>query len=344
MLSTLFHKTYRIIINLMLICSILACEDSSTNGLDHSLTDNQDFMSTAVNDQSMLESIDATLDSYLLVDQLLDIPLDSNVMTFDASLDANLPPDMSELMIEIASCERALGGDPWENMIVESQENFEEDLMNISLDRLPEEIDISTIIPLFKGIMAYMLDKEITEVDQVLQKRELLEQGPLGRVVATSLLLGQMEPLGIDFLFLRRGLHRYYHCDRGFPSTLEGFKQSIFNYSNQTQILNSIAKCGPRMLFSDEEHGVYVAETIIDGEVRETEIILSGRRRDGNLDFLVYNTEGQLSDRTRFPTLGAGSEVMAASPYVCTSCHINSDDQNDQVRYDLLFPQIGPCK
>ena len=89
---------------------------------------------------------------------------------------------------------------------------------------------------------------------------------------------------------------------------------------------------------------MYVAETLADGIVRETEIILSGRRRDGNLDFLVYNAEGKLSDRTRFPTIGAGSEVMAASPYVCTSCHINSDEEAGYVWYDLLFPQVGPCE
>jgi len=331
----LCSKTYRIFIYLLVMCAMLACEETQTS--------NSDSMGTNLDDQDIIQPADATADASLLTDQLVDVPLDSGMMNFDSSLDAGSPHDMSRPMVELASCETALGGEPWENMVVESQEGFEEDLMNISLDALPEEIDLSELIPLFKGLVAYTLDKDITEFDQAIQKRDLLARGILGRVVAASLVLGQMDPLGIDFLFLRRGLHRYYHCDRGFPVTLEGFKQSIFDYSDETEILESIAKCGPRNIFADETQGVYVAETVVDGEVRETEIILSGRRQDGNLDFLIYNSDGLLSDRTRFPTLRAGSEVMAASPYVCTSCHINSED-NGTIRYDLLFPQIGPCK
>ena len=45
------------------------------------------------------------------------------------------------------------------------------------------------------------------------------------------------------------------------------------------------------------------AKILVDGMVRESEIILSGHRRDVNVNFLVYNAEGQMSDRTRFPTV-----------------------------------------
>ena len=243
-----------------------------------------------------------------------------------------------------AQCETPLGGEPWDLMVAESQPGFEEDMMAISLDALPEVIDISNLIPLYRGILAYALDIPPEGLGDTLQKSDLLNQGMLGRVVAASLALGQEDIMGIDFLFLRRGLHRFYHCDRQFPLTLDDFRELIFDYQSQeAQNLESIAKCGTRRLIIDEDSGTYVAETYIDGTVRETEILLSGLRRDGNLDFLIYNIDGQLSDRTRFPTTDPGSEVLAASPYVCTSCHVNPDRTPHTYGYELLFPEVGPC-
>jgi hypothetical protein len=261
-------------------------------------------------------------------------------MIVDAMVTA---PDHS-MNARYAQCETPLGGEPWDLMVAESQPGFEEDMMAISLDDLPEVIDISNLIPLYRGILAYALDIAPEGFGDTLQKSDLLNQGMLGRVVAVSLALGQEDIMGIDFIFLRRGLHRYYHCDRQFPLTLDDFRELVFDYqSEEAQNLESIAKCGTRRLIIDEDSGVYVAETYIDGIVRETEILLSGLRRDGNLDFLIYNIDGQLSDRTRFPTTDPGSEVLAASPYVCTSCHVNPDRTPHTYGYELLFPEVGPC-
>ena len=120
----------------------------------------------------------------------------------------------------------------------------------------------------------------------------------LGRVAAASLALGAADGSDLDLRFLRRGLHRYYHCDRNFPLTLEGFRATIFDYpeTGSTDV-DSIAKCGTRRLYVEVNTGAYVAESVHDGEVRETEILLTGRRQDGNLDFLVYDAEGRLTQK-----------------------------------------------
>lgn len=97
-----------------------------------------------------------------------------------------------------------------------------------------------------------------------------------------------VEPEG-DRLGLYHYHYHYYTCSRGFPLTLEGFKQVYGDYDPENGVVvDSIAKCGDRNLIPNEGAGVYVAEPIVDGPVRETEILLKGFRADGNLGFLVY--------------------------------------------------------
>jgi hypothetical protein len=237
-----------------------------------------------------------------------------------------------------------LGGEPWSNMPVEASPGIEVDLAAVDLSELPDTIDISMMNGVFRGIIAYSLDVRPEDLADTLNKADVLSSGPMGKVVAASLALGQGTAGGIDFLFLRRGLHRYYHCGRDFPKTLDGFKRAVFDYgSTGSSTIDSIAKCGDRRITVHEVAGVYIAETLVEGVLRETEIILQGRRRDGNLDFLIYNAAGELSDRTQFPTVGMGPHVYAASPYVCTTCHMNRDRTETTFGYDRLFPDVGPC-
>ncbi len=259
------------------------------------------------------------------------------------AVDAASRPD-SAVNVEVARCEEPLGGLPWTNMVVESTPGFEADLASVDVSDLPEEVDISAMNGLFRGLIAYALDVAPEQLGGTLRTADLLAGGPLGRSVAASLALGAGSPVGIDFPFLRRGLHRYYHCGRGFPRTLDGFREAVFDFRPvESDDVDSLAKCGTRRLTTNDAEGVYVAETIIDGEVRETEILLRGGRQDGNLDFLIYNAEGQLSDRSEFPTIGMGPHVLAASPYVCMTCHLNRERAPDTFGYDLLFPDVGPC-
>jgi hypothetical protein len=160
-------------------------------------------------------------------------------------------------------------------------------------------------------------------------------------VVAASFALGER----LDFLFLRRGLARFYNCARGYPATLDEFKAMWGDHGAREGFVVelSAAKCGPRRLFEDEEAQVYVAETLVDDEVRETEIMLANNREDGQLDFVVYQPDGRRTDRSTFPTVG-GSEITAAAPYVCLTCHVDPQTNPAAWTYDVLLPEAGVCR
>ena len=323
---------------LTLLLGLCACGETESNDSDPLV-----FGADAHIDAQMPEAQpehDARVHDAHVVDMATSIR-DSAIGSPDATI---IEADMGA-PVEIARCERPLGGEPWENPeLTEAAPGVEEDLMAIDLTRLPDTINIGQINKLFRGTVAFMLDIPPETLGDTLDKADVLARGMLGRVVAASFVLGESDPTGLDFLFLRRGLHRYYHCDRDFPLTLDGFRASIFDFpATASSDVDSIAKCGTRRLFVNGERGAYVAESLEDGVVRETEILLTGRRRDGNLDFLVYDADGRLSDRTRFPRRRGGGHVMGASPYVCTACHTNFDRTEHTIGYDLLFPDVGPC-
>lgn len=274
--------------------------------------------------------------------------LDAQIIALDA---AQQPIDMAtasgdaEVQVAFAQCNTPLGGESWENPdLTEAQPDFEAALMSVSIEGLPATIDISQLGSLYRGMLAYTLDIPADALGNGIDTSDMLSRGMLGRVAAASLALGEADGSGLDLRFLRRGLHRYYHCDRNFPRTLEGFRAMYFDYpgTGSTDV-ESIAKCGVRRLYVEARSGAYVAESVQGGEVRETEILLTGLRQDGNLDFLVYDADGHLTDRTRFPRRRGGSHVMAASPYVCMACHTNLDRNQQTVRFDVLFPDVGPC-
>ena len=72
----------------------------------------------------------------------------------------------------------------------------------------------------------------------------------------------------------------------------------------------------------------------VDGVVRETELVWRGRRRDGALDFLVYDEAGRLRDGSTFVT-SAGPEAPAAAPYACLACH---RDREGGAGFVVTFP------
>ena len=83
---------------------------------------------------------------------------------------------------------------------------------------------------------------------------------------------------------------------------------------------------------------------MVDGLVRETEILLENYRNDGQLEFLVYDQNGYLTNRTQFPTIGNDPHVVTSSPYACMTCHMNPNADSDTWGYDLLMPETGPCR
>jgi len=94
----------------------------------------------------------------------------------------------------------------------------------------------------------------------------------------------------------------------------------------------SAPKNGPRRIHESATAGVYVAETLALGKVRETEVIFSKLRADGQLEFAANTDTGALTDRSTFAT--ASASVTSAAPYTCMTCHLDVATG----RFTRLFP------
>jgi hypothetical protein len=253
--------------------------------------------------------------------------------------------DSGDAAVQLASCDTPLPALDWGNgPPIESLEGIEDELADMDFSQLSDPVDVSALIPLYLGFVAYALEIPPAEIGSSITHAQAEAAGDLGQVVLGSLLLGQDTVLGIDFDFFRRGFHRYYTCSRPFPTTLEGFKETYGDYDASTgNIVDSVAKCGDRNLILNQGNGVYVAESVTDGPVRETEILLQGHRNDGQLEFLIYDADGMLSTRTQFPTINNGPHVVTSSPYACMTCHFNADSSETAWGFDVIVPATGPC-
>jgi hypothetical protein len=261
---------------------------------------------------------------------------------------AQREPGSGGIEVPRLDCENRLSDLPWEEPVpVEAIDGIEVELDEMNFAAMPESFDTSGMLPFFTGYLAYALELPVDEVTPVLTRDVALSRGKLGEVVYGAIWLGRQEGdggLGLDVQFFRRGFFRYYACSREFPLTLEGFRTAYWDYPGEGDLVEeSAAKCGPRNLIIDHSLGIYVAQTIVDDHVRETEILMKSEREDGQLDFLVYDTAGKLSDRSVFPTLSM-DEITSAAPYVCMSCHIETGDGNPS-RFELLLPtETGACQ
>ena len=247
--------------------------------------------------------------------------------------------------IEVSDCSTPLEALPWDSPApVEGAGPIDEELATLDLASMDAQIDISEMLAIYRGMLAYALEISADELGDTLDRDALLANEPMGPVVLGSLLKGD-EVTGMDIEFYRRGLQQYYTCSKGFPLRIEGFKAMYWDWTSaeEVQIPESTAKCGARWLYANEEAGVYIAESRTEGPVREVEILLSKNRTDGNLDFLVYDENGDLTDRSQFPTVAGQAHVVAGSPYVCMTCHLNADASPDTWAYDILVPTTGPC-
>jgi hypothetical protein len=233
---------------------------------------------------------------------------------------------------------------PWGDLIpVEGGGEIDEELAALDLQGMEAEIDISEMLAIYRGMLAYALEISVDDLGDTLDRDTLLANEPMGPMVLGSILQGD-ETTGMDVYFFRRGLQQYYTCSQGFPLRIEGFKALYWDWAEAESIsIDSVAKCGDRWLYANESAGVYVAESRTEGPVRETEILLSHSRDDGNLDFLVYDEDGDLTPRSQFPTVAGEDHLVAGSPYVCMTCHLNSSASEHTWGYDTLMPVTGPC-
>jgi hypothetical protein len=236
-----------------------------------------------------------------------------------------------------AGCDAPVGGPSWWPLdTTEGQAGYDDELEALDLEALPATIDISFESDFVLSIVAYALEEDIVGLTSL--DRDALLEHAMGRAVLGA--VATADPTGtdgVDIPFLRRGLHRFYACDRGLPLHLDDFTATYFDHTvaEPTAIIeDSQPKGGTRQLYESSDATVFVAETIDDdGSVRETEILVLGDRADLSLDFLVYDRDGKLADRSEFATIG-GSDVVGAAPYTCMTCHRN----NDTDRYDVLMP------
>jgi len=240
--------------------------------------------------------------------------------------------DRNALEFRAASCGATFDGPELKSHLTEADLDYFARLDALDTDSLPESYDLSDVFELDVSLIGYMLDQTKVET---LVKDELLVLGKMGRAVLLA--LGDSSaPQEVDFRELRRGLYHFYYCYRGLPANLDGFKSIFGDYADWPSFTleESFPKIYPRRIRQNIELGIYVAETMREGAVYETEIILEGYREDGMLEFLSYMPNGNISSRGEFR---AGADfTVGTSPYTCMSCHYNPANAT----YDIVYPQM----
>lgn len=236
---------------------------------------------------------------------------------------------------EPLTCGVALPGVSLASGLVENTTKYEATIAKLDLDAVPDPFDFSGESPLVVGIIRYMLqDLEATTVTHAdAQSKGGMHLAVLAAAAASD---DQGASGTVDIVLLRQGLHHFYPCTDQPPQSLALLKQLVGDYTkwDTEDVACGAPKDGPRRIYADSAQGVYVAETIEDGQIRETEVLFEKRRPDGQLSFAVYTPEGELTDRSTFATAG-GSSIVLASPFTCMSCHVDIDTE----RYDVKRPE-----
>jgi hypothetical protein len=203
----------------------------------------------------------------------------------------------------------------------EAQPGYAQELAALDLRRVPDPLDYSTASKLTIAVVNYMLGRSAgTQVSH----HEALQKGGLGQAVLAA--AAKTTDGRIDFPFLRRGFYYFYPCSRPLPASLLALRLRYGDYRlwPSHELGCARPKNGPRRFYQDHELGVYIAETVVEGRVRETEVLFSGLRSDGQLDFAAYTAAGELSDRSTFAAAD-GKETVGAAPYTCISCHLDGE-------------------
>lgn len=235
-----------------------------------------------------------------------------------------------------ADCDSLVGGRPLSPEAVEAAPGYVDELQSLDLASLPEQIDVASLDVKDRARVAYALETPSHTLGNTLDRDTLLASGEMGKAVLASFYPRDGGAVEFDLDFFRRGFHAFYACTRRLPLTLDGFQAlyGVIADIPRRQIAFSIPKQSPRWLREDPENHIYVAETEdADGGVREFEIILDNRRADEALDFLVYDADGSLMDRSEFGTVTGGT-VVSAVPFACMSCHVEFNEQT----YDVILP------
>jgi hypothetical protein len=202
---------------------------------------------------------------------------------------------------------------------VEDEPGYDDALAALDLEALPASLPLGGLSPLEAELVRYMLETQ--ELDAV-ERDAALEAGPLGAAVLGA--FARASTAGeLDFTFLRQGLFRFYGCAREFPATLDAYREQVWDFraEPEDEIVASDVKGLRRRIWRSAVHSSFIAETLReDDSVRETEIILTDRRADMDLDFVEYDEDGLLRGASEFAASGGG-ETVGAMPFSCIACH-----------------------
>ncbi len=208
---------------------------------------------------------------------------------------------------------------------LENTDGYDDELAALDQNALPAALPLD-VTGLQRDVALYMLERDSFDDDEPTTiDRDAASSTPLGRAVIGAYAQGEGV---LDFAFLRRGLHRFYACDRGLPLTLDAFNEQVVDVASipEAETVDSDVKGLPRRMRRSASDGVFVAETLLEpnGAVRETEIIWTDQRRDGALEFLEYDANGALRSASSFAT-STGGESVGAVPFTCMACHGTHD-------------------
>ena len=227
--------------------------------------------------------------------------------------------------VAVASCAAPVGG-----IDLAGEPETTGDIV-ASLAALPERVaaagspswETASLSPFLREVVAFLLEAPVAGLGR-LSSSTLVAGSPLAQTVALAFLDG--DGARPDVTTLRRGLHRFYACERRLPLRLVDALTLAggLDATSTIDVATSVPKGHARRLVRSVDGALFTAETIVDVAVRETEIVWRGRRVDGALDFLVYDADGRLRDGSTFVT-SAGPETTAAAPYACLACHRDRD-------------------
>ena len=81
--------------------------------------------------------------------------------------------------IQLSTCANPLPTIPWseDGMPVEGIEGIEEELANLDLSQLPDPVPIGSLLPLFRGVIAYVLEISPEELSNQFTHEQALEKG-----------------------------------------------------------------------------------------------------------------------------------------------------------------------
>lgn len=243
--------------------------------------------------------------------------------------DLATPPDLAMAPPDLAGpvmyqppveCGAVLPGPPIKPDVTEARPNYAEELAALDLSMVPDPYDYSADTKLAITVINYMLGRS---EGTTISREDAMKRGGMGKAVLAAAAKGAGGK--VDFAWLRRGLHYFYPCSRPLPPDLTELRKRYGDYRTwpMQELPCARPKNGPRRLYEDHKLGVYIAETVVNGKVRETEVLLSSLRKDGQIDFAAYTEEGSLTDRSTF-AVGGGGEVTTAAPYTCISCHVDT--------------------